>query len=58
MTTERAKTVRGLLDEHRRRRAAVGTRKRKSPSLKLQVQPKNVGSLLRDRGINPTYLRY
>lgn len=58
MTTERAKTVRGLLEEHRRRRAAVGSRARKSRSLKLQIQPNNTDKWLRDRGINPSDLRY
>jgi hypothetical protein len=41
MTTERAKTVRGLLDEHRRRRAAVGNRARNGLPLRAQVPSLN-----------------
>jgi hypothetical protein len=59
MTTERAKTVKGLLEEHRRRRrAAVGSSTRKRPPLRSQIQPANpVSQWFRDKGIDMSDVR-
>ena len=58
MTTERAKTVRGLLDEHRRRRAATSNSSRKRPPLRSQVQATNpVSRWFNDRGIDMSDVR-
>ena len=55
---ERAKTVRGLLDEHRRRRAAVGSGPRKVRSLRTQIPSTNpVNKWYKDNGIDISDVR-
>jgi len=59
MTTERIRTVKGLLEEHRRRRAATkGRRKRSTRSLSAQIPSMNpVMKHYAELGINPKDFR-
>ena len=51
--TERAKTVTGLLEEHRRRKAAAGRSKRRTLPLTSQIPALNpINKWYKERGIN------
>ena len=56
MTSERVKTVKGLLDEHRRRRAKVGN-PRRAP-LAAQIPGGDpISKWFKDRNLNPADFR-